>query len=213
MAQAGRLIAFAGLAGFLTLPQTAGATTIDFNELTAPAGATFASTSEYGFTVTATTPNWFVVQGPGTQTPYIEFSHPISPGSTTTGSIDVTQAGGDFTLTSLRIYSSITTIPYTLTGLLGGETVFQVSDTVPLSYGTFITVLNPDAADLIDTLQVSLSTYVSFAGQNPVAIDDIVVAGATTVPETSSFWLLCGGASLLGPVAWRRSRPTRSTRP
>jgi hypothetical protein len=71
----------------------------------------------------------------------------------------------------------MTTIPFTFTGLLHGNTVFTTAGTVPYTFGNFATVSNPNEADVIDTLQVpSIS--------NPVGLDNIVVVAAVPDPAT-----------------------------
>jgi hypothetical protein len=56
----------------------------------------------------------------GDPPPFIEFFTPA-------GTFSVTDGGSTFGFTSIDLYSSVTEIPYTFTGLLDGNTVFTAS--------------------------------------------------------------------------------------
>ena len=45
------------------------------------------------------------------------------------------------------LHSSLTFIPYVVTGLMGSTKAFSVSGTVPNTFGNFATVANPNAGD------------------------------------------------------------------
>jgi hypothetical protein len=64
----------------------------------------------------------------------------LSP-PTRTASVAVTDDGAPFIFRSIDLYSSITAIPYTFTGLLDGKTVFTTSEIAPNTYGNFANVL------------------------------------------------------------------------
>jgi len=68
---------------------------------------------------------------------------------TITAEIDVTAGGSAFSFSAVDLYSSVTPIPYTITGFMHSKPVFAVSGTVPNTYGNFATVLNPNATYLI----------------------------------------------------------------
>jgi hypothetical protein len=48
--------------------------------------------------------------------------------------------------------------------------------TLPNTFGNFLTVLNPQAADLIDTLVISLSNPAAPCCANPMGVDNIAVS-------------------------------------
>jgi hypothetical protein len=48
--------------------------------------------------------------------------------------------------------------------------------TLPNTFGTFVTVVNPAAAALIDTLVISLSNPSAPCCSNPMGVDNIVVS-------------------------------------
>jgi hypothetical protein len=80
-------------------------------------------------------------------------------------------AGGSaFSFLSVDLYSSITTIPYVFTGLMGSTTVFSATGTVPLTMGATVTVPNPRRGDRIDTLTIELTNPPS---NNPMAVDNL----------------------------------------
>jgi hypothetical protein len=191
---------FAALAGGCLVSTTAWAITIDFNGLPGGEASPFTSYTEAGFTVAPLSRSWLIGQNYGHPPPFIFFKHPAVEGS-----IATTSANTTFSFSSLDVYSSVTPVPYVFTGLLNGKTVFATSGTVPLPYGKFITVPNPHRADLIDTLQVTLST----STQNAVGVDNIIVSAATA-SETASTSLLLTSVLLVGSalafvaLVWRR---------
>src|SRR5208283_896052 len=75
--------------------------------------------------------------------------HSFSPG--------ISRAQPLVIFSSIDLYSSITTIPYTLKGFLDNNPVFTVSGIVPNTFGNFATVLNPYSAVQIDALEVTLT--------------------------------------------------------
>jgi hypothetical protein len=189
-----------------------GATTIDFNGLVGNNNcgngftgcAPFTSYTESGFTVAPLSGNWLVGDRFGNPPPFIVFTNPPS----TTASIAVTDAGAPFSFSSIDLYSSITPIPYTFTGLLNGNMVFTTSGTVPNTFGNFASVSNSHGTDVIDTLQVTLSNPPGLP--NPVGLDNIVVsASGTVVPEPSTLALLsiCIGLTGLGMMRRRATSP------
>jgi hypothetical protein len=145
-------------------------TTISFGGLT---GSSFSTYTEFGFTVSATSGNW-TVDGYGNPGPSVIFS--ASAGSTVTGTIQVTAGGAAFSFTSVDLYSSTTPIPYTITGRRNSTTTFTMAATLPNTFGNFLTVLNPQAADLIDTLVISLSNPAAPCCANPMGVDNIAVS-------------------------------------
>lgn len=151
------------------VPPPPGATTIGFSGLTSN-GASFASYTESGFTVSAGTPGWVASTTYGHPAPFIQFF--AEPSTTVTSRIDVTAASA-FTFFSAELYSSTTRIPYTMTGTLNGANVFTVTSELPNTFGSLRQVLNPYASGVIDRLSIALTN--AAAVRNPMGLDNIVV--------------------------------------
>jgi len=177
------------------------ATTIDFNGLGGASGSAFTGYSEAGYLVTPQTSNWLVGQGFGDPPPYIYFNTPGGP--TTSATIAITDGGSAFTFSGLDVYSSITQIPWTFTGLMNGQQVFTISGTEPNTFGNFAEVLNAFDTDLITTLEITLSSTAPF--ENPSGLDNIVVTQAASVPEAPSIGVIATGLVVLA-LARRRNR-------
>jgi hypothetical protein len=136
------------------------------------------SYTESGVTVTATSGEWSVITDYGHPAPFIEFYVPcmLQAGTCTTpatpgiGTIQVTAAGATFSFKSIDLYASLVPIPYQVTGLRNSTTVFTMANTLPNTFGNFATVVNPQAAAVIDTLVISLTDAVSAMG-----LDNIVL--------------------------------------
>ena len=153
--------------------------TIGFGGL-AGNGARFSTYTESGFTVFVTGPSWFtrdweVATLFGNPAPFIQFRVP--PGSPeTSGAIGVSTGGAAFRLVSLDLYSSVTPIPYELRGFLNGTPVFTATGTVPNTFGTFQTLLNPYAESLVDLVIVVLTNPpMSPCCGNAIGLDNIVL--------------------------------------
>lgn len=146
-------------------------TTLDFNGVSAGRFTTF---TESGFTASVSDGSWTGVTTFGNPAPFIQFVNPPTPD----GTITVTDLGVPFSFNTVDLYSSVTPIPYTFTGLLNGNIVFRVTNTVPNTLGNFATVSNPNGTDLIDTLKISLSNPNTSVGSNPVGLDNVVVTPA-----------------------------------
>jgi hypothetical protein len=129
---------------------------------------TLSSYTESGITVLATAGGWQARTGFGNSAPSILFFAPA--GGATTGQVKVAAGGSAFRFVSVDLYSSMTTIPYVFSGLMGSTKVFSVSGTVANTFGNFATVVNPNAASLIDTLVIELTDSVA---QNAMGLDNI----------------------------------------
>jgi len=129
-------------------------------------GQPFDVYSACGFTVRAMTPNWvaFILGRPA---PSIG-----NPGNMTTESVQVSAAGRTFTFQSVELYSSVTPIPYAISGIRNNATVFVMQATVPNTFGNFATVQNPQPTVLIDSLVIELTNPLS---GNPMGMDNIRV--------------------------------------
>jgi hypothetical protein len=139
--------------------------TITFNGLAGLADGSAVSTyTESGFTVLATPGNW-TAETYGNPGPSLTFK---SPG----GTVQVTAGGAAFGFTSIDLYSSTTTIPYTITGLRNSKTAFTLANTLPNTFGNFATVMNPQAAVMVDTLVINLANPRT---GNPMGIDNIAL--------------------------------------
>ena len=81
----------------------------------------------------------------------------------------VTAGGATFNFKSVDLYASLVPIPYEIIALRNSTTVFTVTNTVPNTFGDFVTVANSQASAMIDTLVISLTGGVSAMG-----LDNIV---------------------------------------
>ena len=155
--------------------RTAPAATIDFDGASTH-GTPFAIYREYGYLVMPYSGPWTVSTTYGRPAPFIQFLRAASE-DTTTGEIRVSADGARFRFSSIDLYSSITTIPYSFSGFLGSTMVFSFAGTVPNTFGNFATVTNPHARDVIEGLVIRVTnpqcTLVNC--QNPVGLDNIVV--------------------------------------
>jgi hypothetical protein len=149
-------------------PPTPTSGTITFNGLAALADGSAVSTyTELGFTVLATPGSWMAETYYGNPGPSLTFK---SPG----GTVQVTAGGAAFGFTSIDLYSSTTTVPYTITGLRNSKTAFTLANTLPNTFGNFVTVTNPQAAVMVDTLVINLTN--SAPGVNPIGVDNVAVS-------------------------------------
>jgi hypothetical protein len=141
------------------------------------------SYSDSGVTVTATSGEWSAITDYGHPAPFIEFYVPCvqqagtctTPATPGVGTIQVTAGGATFSFKSVDVYASLVPIPYQITGLRNSTTVFTLANTLPNTFGNFATVVNPQAAAVIDTLVIRLTDAVSAMG-----LDNIVL---TPVPK------------------------------
>ena len=147
-------------------------TTIAFTGLMAnesPAGTYV----ESGLTVTADSSDWIAWTAVGAPAPSIVFF--AQGGTTLTRGVSVTAGASTFRFISVDLYSSMTPIPYAITGLRGSAVVFSMTGTLPNTFGNFRTLEHPNGRDTIDTLVISLSNPAPAGGSNPMGLDNIVV--------------------------------------
>jgi hypothetical protein len=88
----------------------------------------------------------WTVDAYGNPGPSVIFTAPA--GTTVTGRMQVTAGGGTFAFTSIELYT----------------------------FGNFATVVNPQAADVIDTLVISLTNASAPCCSNPMGVDNIAVS-------------------------------------
>jgi len=156
-----------------------GETTIAFTGLAD--GATFTRYTEEGFEVSALFGPWRTSTGWGNPPPYVYFQNPDGQ-SDVAAAIRITRAdGAPFGFGSVDVYSSITPIPFVFLGYLDSQLVFDVSGTVPNTFGDFATTTNPEDRVLIDTLEIELTNpSTPCCPGNPMGLDTIVL-----IPELS----------------------------
>jgi|SRR5581483_2241395 len=155
-----------------TAPSTpAGVTTIAFAGVTAAGPVTIVG--ENGYSISVAGP-WQGVATFGSPAPMIQFVTPA--GAAQSASLQVfANDHAAFTFRSVDLYSSITPIPYTITGARGSTVVFVMADTIPNTFGTFRTVSSTHANDAIDTLTIDLRNPMTCC-PNPIGVDTIVLA-------------------------------------
>jgi len=127
---------------------------------------------ESGFLVTTDSSDWIARTSYGAPAPFIFF---FAIGGTLTRGVSVTASGGTFKFVSVDLYSSITPIPYEITGLRNSVVVFSVAGALPNTYGNFRTVEHPNGRDSVDTLVIRLSNPAPADGFNPMGLDNIVL--------------------------------------
>ena len=135
-------------------------------------GAAFKTYKAHGFTVRRVKPGWTVDGEDGNPAPMIEFVVPAN--SIVSKAVTVSEAGNEFALDSIDIYSSVAAVNWEFVGKLRGQTLYKDKGQIPNPMGGFATVDNPDAATLVDSVEVKL-TSVNTAIENPIGLDNIVV--------------------------------------
>ena len=159
--------------GPLCTPVAGQNATITFADLLTD-NARVSSYTESDFTVLASLGEWVARTTYGAPAPFIEFE--AAGGTSVTGQLTVSAGdSGLFHFASVDLYSSVTTIPYALTGIRDSATVFTVTGTVPNTFGDFAPVQNPHSADLIDTLLITLTNAAPDCCDNPMGLDNIVL--------------------------------------
>lgn len=144
----------------------AGTTVVTFDSL--PAAPMFTTHTEQGISVDALTAAW--ASGPALTSTNPSTATPMD------NELQVAASGRAFQLVSLRLYSSVTPIPYVIRGVRNGVTVYTAAATVPNTFGAYATVPNPYATTDVDMILLTVTNPAcpSCAG-NPIGVDDIVV--------------------------------------
>ncbi len=191
MSRIGRVALIALAAVVLARPASATTVTIiDFNNLVAPNGTPFTSTTENGYTVTALSGSWFVGQLFGNPVPDV-FLGPV--GNPAQGSIEV--SGPLFIPVSVDIACNSGSCAATFLGLRGGVQQF-LDIGGSFSATGFITSNSPHPTTVVDTLIITL---IPGSGATSMNLDNLV---GNTVPEPGTLALLGSGLMLV----WRRFR-------
>jgi hypothetical protein len=155
--------------------------TIGFSSVTAtwPAHSPYSGHSEQGFNISPGGGSWYG-DSYGTPGPSVVFD--TVSNTETDGTITITGDGRPFTFSKMNIYSSVTPIPWMVTGKRNGAVVFQGSGTQGNTYGDFVTVNNTSSSVQVDWLEISLANVLgdvmcaSPPCTNPMGIDNIVVS-------------------------------------
>jgi hypothetical protein len=179
---------------------------IGFDDVVGIHGAPFTAYVEDGFTITPASSLWTINRNYGNPAPFVQYMRQATEPELVSGLfIDV--GGGDFTFGSVDVYSSVTPIPYRIRGYQDTLVVFDLTGTVPNTFGAFATIFNPNAGDLLDTLYIQLVNLFVACCDNPMGIDNIVVSQVNAVPEPATgALLLVTGVMLAGAAAARRAR-------
>jgi Fibronectin type III domain len=147
---------------------------VQFDDLTTNS-ASVTSYEESDFAITPTGASWVALTSFGNPAPFIQFSRAANEGNVVGEVVVAANGGSTFRFESVDLYSSVTTIPHEILGLRNGSLVFNVSGTVPNTFGRFVTITNPQVTSMIDTLVIRLSNPPTPCCANPVGLDNIVL--------------------------------------
>lgn len=188
----------------LLVTQSASAGAITFQQV--PNGP-LSTYTEAGFTASILSGSWVPRLDYGNPAPFLQFAGQNN--QETIGAIQVTSGGSPFTFGSVGLYSSVTPIPYSISGFLDNTQMFSLQGTIPNTFGDFATLANPQANVLIDKLTITLTNPVS---NNPMGLDNLDVTPAAAVPEPGTLTLFSATALLLLAGAARRGSSNSTTR-
>jgi hypothetical protein len=153
-------------------PVLPGSYNLDFSELTGADRTPFEGSENSGFRITPLTRNWLVGRQYGHPAPYIFFVKRDDTDSRSSG-VSIEAAGQIFVLESFEVYSSVSQIPYVITGYKEKRTVFKTADVVGNTFGNFARVDNGDnKTKSIDRVVIEIEGEIV---TNPVGIDNIVI--------------------------------------
>lgn len=184
----------------LAASQSASAAVMTFGQTTA--GDNFSQYVEDGFTADVVSGSWFV-SGYGNPGQSVQFFHEKDQ-APTAHTLKVANSGSLFNFSSVDLYSSVTVIPYSITGFRNNSQVFSISGVVPNTFGSFKTVANTYAGLQIDSLQISLTNPELGFGRNPIGLDNIVTA---PVPEPETYGMMLAGLLTLAALRRRKAAP------
>ena len=184
----------ATIAGFALAGTQAAAAVITFDTLTGNNFDIFTTTSESGFDITATGGDWFEAHNNGGPVPSIF-------GNSDTGEVTLTRTGGGmFTFEGADFDDAGgSNLPWSVTGLLGGNSVFAANGNAVDQFETFNST---SGTSLFDTLVFTFDG----TGTSSYNIDNIRVTealAAVPLPATAALMLL--GLAGMGAAGRRKS--------
>lgn len=191
-----------------TLPAKEVTTTIDFTGITGE--SLFTIYHQFGFTISPSSGAWISRTTFGNPPPFIYFNNPNGVSDVTSGIKIMMDNNSTFKFSSVDLYSSVTKIPYIIKGYLKSNLIFNVTGTIPNTFGNFATATNSRNTDVIDTLEITLTNPAllccpNCCSNNPMGLDNIVLVTEmdtpTDIPALSPLALLLLGL-LLASGAW-----------
>lgn len=145
---------------------------VTFEELASSSGPVTGYTED-GVGVDPIAGPWEAMTGYGQPAPALIFKQ-IGGNPALTGVLQITDADGLFSFVSVDLYSSVTTIPYTITGIRDGVTVFSMSATIPNTFGRFARVTS-SAPSLVTELRIELTNPMLACCNNPMGLDNLTI--------------------------------------
>ncbi len=172
----------------------AAATTITFAALPGSNGSVFTSYTESGYQIAVSSGDVFVGQSYGNPVPDL-FMGPFYGSAEST--LTLTALGSTFSFGGFDLSANGNDAIYTITGTLGGNTVFQYSGS-DTAINFFSTIAG--AAGTVDTVRLDLT-----ATGTSLNLDNIVVnAVQSDVPEPASWAMMLAGFGAIGGAIRRR---------
>lgn len=194
-------------------------TTIDFTGIADE--SPFTIYHQFGFTISPSSGAWISRTAYGNPPPFIYFNNPNGVSDVTSSIKIMMDNNSTFKFSSVDLYSSVTKIPYIIKGYLKSNVIFNVTGTIPNTFGGFATATNSRNTDVIDTLEITLTNPAllccpNCCSNNPMGLDNIVLATEmdtpTDIPALSP-WALSLLGLLLASVVWlTQAGKTRSLR-
>jgi hypothetical protein len=196
MRRACSLFSTVGALAALVGTTVASATVITFDGLGGNNGDAFTTYAESGYTVSKTSGSGCVGKAFGNPTPSV-FGGPTCDNGVS-GLFSLTGAGL-FSFDAIDLAANNGDLDYTITGLLGGATVWTQVGSLAAGTGTFVTLASLSGA-AVDTLTFDYTTRGTSWNFDNIG----VTAASATVPEPGSVALV--SLALLGLAALRRRR-------
>jgi hypothetical protein len=145
--------------------------TVQFSDL-GPDRAPVTTYTESGFTISAALANW-IAYAYGNPGPSLVFETPAGVSTSGEVTIRTEEDLSLFRFSSVDLYSSVTPIPYVITGTLRGDTMFTESGTLGNTFGNFVRDSSSHSNLPIDTLVIRLTNGTTCC-TNPMGLDNIV---------------------------------------
>jgi len=146
-----------------------------------PMGTPLPVYQEAGFTMHPTAGSWEA--GLGNGSPYgtvVQFR--AVRNQTVVGQLHVADGGQLFRFASIDLYSSVTEIPFVITGRRAGATVFEQQGTVGHTSGGRARVRSNYPVTEIDTLVIRMTNDPGACCGNPMGLTNIALNGRTSAP-------------------------------